>query len=98
MLCRGGAVAVQSWFCLAPPPPGCTMKCNSTQHIQKFRHPTPDHARIGTVLSSNTEWGKTNLHITGAALPCVCNVPQGRSCFHGLKGGLQGGGGTTRGP
>ena len=25
-----------------------------------------------------TKWGYTNLHTTEAALPCVCNVPQGR--------------------
>ena len=28
------------------------MNCDSTRHIQKSRHLTPDHARIGTALSS----------------------------------------------
>ena len=81
MLCtggRGGGQSSHGFACAPPTPPGCTMNCHSTRHIQKSRHPTPDHARIGTALSSNTEWGYTNLHTTGAALPCVCNVPQGR--------------------
>ena len=75
----GGGQSSHGFACAPPPPhPGCTMNCDSTRHIQKSRHPTPDHARISTALSSNTEWGYTNLHTTGAALPCVCNVPQGR--------------------
>ena len=28
--------------------PVCTMNCDSTQHIQNSKHPTPGHARIGT--------------------------------------------------
>ena len=75
MLCTGGGGSPVMVLPVPPPPPGCTMNCDSTRHIQKSRHPTPDH---GTALSSNTEWGYTNLHTTGAALPCVCNVPQGR--------------------
>ena len=46
---QGGAV--QSWLCLCPHPSG-TMNCDSTRHIQKTRHPTLDHARLGTAVSS----------------------------------------------
>ena len=34
------------------PPTPFSMNCDSTRHLQKSRHPTPDHARIGTALSS----------------------------------------------
>ena len=61
----GGVWQSSHGFACVPPPPGCTMNCDSTRHIQKSRHPTPDHARIGTAFSSNTEWGYTNLHTTG---------------------------------
>ena len=68
MLCTGGGTPIM--VLPVPPPPLCTMDCDSTRHIQKSRQPTSDHARIGTALSSNTEWGCTNLHTTGVH-PCV---------------------------
>ena len=46
----GGGQSSHGVACV--PPSGCTMHCDSTQHIQKSRHPTLDHARIGTALST----------------------------------------------
>ena len=91
--CGGQLCCVRGPQCERGGGPVCTMNCDSTRHIQKSRHPTPDHARIGTALSSNTEWGYTHLHTTRAAL-----LPGGREGGVGV-GGLDpggGGGGLTR--